>query len=56
MPAEARYPPGDAAALAERLRALWADARPGERALATVRERFAPEAVAGALRVVYDGA
>jgi len=55
VPLEGRYPPGDAGALAGRLTALWGDAEAGERSLALARERFAPEAVARALRVVYDG-
>jgi glycosyltransferase involved in cell wall biosynthesis len=53
VPEEGLYPPGDAAALAERLRALWGSEAAGERALATVRERFSPEAVAGRLAAVY---
>jgi glycosyltransferase involved in cell wall biosynthesis len=48
-----RYPPGDADALAERLRALWQDQRAGATALATARERFAPQAVARQLETVY---
>ena len=48
-----RYPPGDAAALAERLRALWQDGRAGAQALATARQRLAPEAVAHQLEAVY---
>jgi len=32
---------------------MWGDAAAGERALAVVRERCAPEAVARALRAVY---
>jgi glycosyltransferase involved in cell wall biosynthesis len=55
VPDDARHPPGDVAALAARVRALWGDAKAGERALATVRERFSPDAVARELRVVYDG-
>ena len=54
VPEEGRYPPGDAAALAERLRALWGDEVAGERALAVASERFAPAAVAKQLRVVYE--
>ena len=49
VPEEGLYPPGDVAALAARLRRLWGDAAAGERALAVVRERCAPEAVARAL-------
>jgi glycosyltransferase involved in cell wall biosynthesis len=50
-----RYPPGDAAALAERIPALWGDAAAGERALALARERTAPAVVGAALRAVYEG-
>ena len=53
MPPEGLYPAGDAEALAERLRALWRDAAAGERALAVVRERYSPEAVAAQLRELY---
>jgi hypothetical protein len=55
VPAEGRYPTGDAAALAVRARALYADEAAGERALAAVRERCAPSAVAARLRAVYGG-
>ena len=55
VPEEGLYPPGDAGALAERLRALWGDPAAGERALAVARERAAPAVVARALRTVYDG-
>src|SRR5690349_4137355 len=55
VPSEGRYPPGDATALADRLTALWRDASAGERALAAVRSRAAPEVVAAALARVYDG-
>jgi glycosyltransferase involved in cell wall biosynthesis len=48
-------PPGDEAALAERVAARFGDAAAGDRALAAVRERTAPEVVAAALREVYDG-
>ena len=41
VPDEGLYPPGDVDALAGRVRALWADAAAGERALAVARERFA---------------
>ena len=41
------------AALAARLRDLWRDQGAGERALAVVRERYAPAAVAAQLRQVY---
>jgi glycosyltransferase involved in cell wall biosynthesis len=53
VPEEGLYPPGDAAALTARIRALWADAAAGERALAVARERTAPAVVADALREVY---
>jgi glycosyltransferase involved in cell wall biosynthesis len=53
VPDEGLYPPGDIPALAERLRALWRDAAAGDRALAQVRARTAPEAVAAALAGVY---
>ena len=55
VPEEGRYPPGDAAALGERLTALWGDAEAGERALTRARGRFAPEVVARSLRAVYAG-
>jgi glycosyltransferase involved in cell wall biosynthesis len=53
VPPEGLYPPGDAPALAERLRALWRDREAGERGLAVVRERYSPEAVAAQLRDLY---
>jgi glycosyltransferase involved in cell wall biosynthesis len=53
VPEEGLYPPGDAVALCERVRALWADPDAGVRALAAARERTAPEVVAAALREVY---
>jgi glycosyltransferase involved in cell wall biosynthesis len=53
VPGEGLYTPGDVPALAERLRALWRDAAAGERALAQVRARTAPEVVAAALAQVY---
>ncbi len=56
VPAEGLYPAGDAAALAVRARALYGDEAAGERALAAVRDRCAPAAVAARLRAVYDGA
>jgi len=49
------FAPGDADELAAVARARFGDATAGERGLAAVRERFAPEAVAAALRGVYDG-
>jgi glycosyltransferase involved in cell wall biosynthesis len=54
VPAEGLYPPGDTAAAADRVRALYGDATAGERALATARERFSPSAVAAQLRELYD--
>ena len=53
VPAPALYPPGDVAAMAERIRALWRDTSAGEAALATARKRTAPPVVAAALRGVY---
>jgi hypothetical protein len=54
VPAEGLYPPGDTAALAERLRALWQNAEAGERALQVARERSAPEVIAQQLEAVYS--
>jgi glycosyltransferase involved in cell wall biosynthesis len=54
VPEEGLYPPGDAEALAQRLTALYRDARAGERALAVARERYAPAVIAATLREVYD--
>ena len=42
VPERGLHPPGDVAAMAERIRALWGDARAGEAALAVARERSAP--------------
>jgi glycosyltransferase involved in cell wall biosynthesis len=53
VPEEGLYPPGDVAALAARIQALWGDAAAGERALARARERWAPEVIAAGLRDVY---
>ena len=53
VPEEGLYPPGDVAALAARLRALWGDEAAGERALARARERWAPEVIAERLRDIY---
>jgi glycosyltransferase involved in cell wall biosynthesis len=53
VPDDCLAPLGDEAALAELVRARFADAEAGERALAVVRARCAPEAVAAALREVY---
>ncbi len=53
VPPAGLYPPGDTAALAERVAALYGDAAAGEEALARARERTAPEVVARALAEVY---
>jgi glycosyltransferase involved in cell wall biosynthesis len=53
VPEEGLHPPGDPLALAARLRRLWGDAAAGERGLAVVRERCAPQAVARALAAAY---
>jgi glycosyltransferase involved in cell wall biosynthesis len=50
---EGLVPPGDARALAEAVERLRGDARAGERALARVRARCAPQAVAERLAAVY---
>ena len=55
VPAEGLYPVGDVAAMGERVRALFGDARAGERALAAARALCAPSVVAAALRDVYGG-
>ena len=54
VPGEGLYPPGDVAALAERVRALFGDAGAGERALAHARARYAPPVVASQLRELYS--
>jgi glycosyltransferase involved in cell wall biosynthesis len=51
---EGRYPLGDVTALAARLRALWANADAGERALAVARELLGPEAIAEQIRTLYE--
>src|SRR5829696_8367310 len=56
VPEAGLHPPGDVAALADRIQALWGDAAAGEAALAAARERAAPPVVASALRTVYGGA
>jgi glycosyltransferase involved in cell wall biosynthesis len=53
VPEEGLYPPGDVGALAARLQALHRNTAAGERALAAVRERAAPQAVARRLEAVY---
>lgn len=45
--------PGNVAALAARITALWGDESAGEAALAAARARSAPAVVAGALREIY---
>ena len=54
VPAAGLHPPGDPAAMAERIRALWRDETAGEAALSVARERTAPAAIAAALRAIYD--
>jgi glycosyltransferase involved in cell wall biosynthesis len=53
VPQEGLYPPGDVAALGDRLTALWQDAEAGERALDAARRRSGPAFVAEQLRDVY---
>jgi glycosyltransferase involved in cell wall biosynthesis len=53
VPEEGLYPPGDVGALAARLQALHRNTAAGERALAAVRDRAAPQAVARRLEAVY---
>jgi glycosyltransferase involved in cell wall biosynthesis len=53
VPAEGLYPPGDVAALAERVRALYGDGDAGERSLAFARARYAPPLVAARLAELY---
>jgi glycosyltransferase involved in cell wall biosynthesis len=55
VPGEGLYPPGDVAALAERVAALFGDAAAGERSLEVARARYAPSVVASKLRALYDG-
>lgn len=54
VPEGGLYPPGAVAALAERVEALYGDARAGAAALAVARQRTAPNVVASALAEVYD--
>ena len=54
VPAPGLHAPGDVAAMADRICALWRDAGAGEAALTTARELSAPPVVAAALRAVYD--
>lgn len=53
---EGLVPAGDAHVLAEALQRLRGDQQAGERALARVRERCSPQALAAALAGVYGGA
>jgi glycosyltransferase involved in cell wall biosynthesis len=53
VPCGGLYPPGDAAALAARLRELWRNEDAGAAGLAVVRERYSPSAVAAQLRDLY---
>jgi glycosyltransferase involved in cell wall biosynthesis len=54
VPAEGLVPVGDASAMAQAVGRLRGDREAGERALAAVRERCAPEVAAAALREVYE--
>ncbi len=54
VPEEGLYPPGDLAALAERLETLWGDAAAGNRAREAIAARAAPTVVAAALRNLYS--
>ena len=56
VPEQGLHPPGNVAAMAERIRALWRDVAAGDAALAAARERTAPAVVAAALRAVYERA
>ena len=56
VPEPGLHPPGDPAAMAERIEALYGDAAAGEAALAVARARAAPPVVAAALRAVYETA
>ena len=55
VPEPGLHPPGDVAAMADRVRALHGDAAAGEAALTVARERTAPAVVAAKLRAVYNG-
>jgi glycosyltransferase involved in cell wall biosynthesis len=54
VPGEGIVPVGDEAAMAEAIGRLRGDAAAGERALAAVRERCAPDVAAAGLRRVYE--
>jgi glycosyltransferase involved in cell wall biosynthesis len=53
VPHEGLYPPGDVAALQERLSSLFGNGQAGERALAAARARSAPEVVSADLQRIY---
>lgn len=55
LPCEALVPAGDAAALADRMQALWGDRDAGARNRSRISEICAPEVLARALAAVYDG-
>jgi glycosyltransferase involved in cell wall biosynthesis len=55
VPDEGLYPPGDVAALADQVSALWGSTAAGERCLGAARALTAPSVIAAALRGVYDG-
>jgi len=54
VPERGLHPPGDVAAMAQRIRALWRDQAAGDGALAAARERTAAPVVAAALRELYS--
>jgi len=54
VPERGLHPPGDIAAMAERIRALWRDQAAGDAALAAARARTAAPVVAAALRELYS--
>jgi len=54
VPEPGLHAPGDVAAMAERIRALWRNASAGDAALAVARKRTAPDVVGAALRGTYD--
>jgi glycosyltransferase involved in cell wall biosynthesis len=55
LPADDLAPPGDVAALAERVERLWGDAEAGARNAGRIAEHAAPAVVARQLAVIYDG-
>ena len=54
VPPEGLYPPGDVAALSDRLSALWGDEAAGARCLEAVRARTAAPVVASQLARIYE--